>query len=134
MFIQSRTYKYFDETVAIRHKVEAMPESSKLKGKWLDDHNFIVKKKGLFPMYSLKADISEVKEHWRLKIKITADSKLPLVFLLPLVLALLGLLKGFPDGMFFLFAGFSLFVFLLLYNSENLHALKRDFKEALHIL
>ncbi|HSU26775.1 MAG TPA: hypothetical protein VLJ68_00215 [Chitinophagaceae bacterium] len=131
MFIQKRVYKYLDNKIAIRRKIELMPTASNLTGKWIDDENFVVRKKGPLSVFRLRGDISQVADHWRLNVFITANPWYCLFFFLPLLVVIGGLALG---RLMPAMAGVSLFIFVVLFNSANIYSLKRKFKEGLHIL
>src|SRR6188474_2790990 len=120
MFIQKRVYKYQDNKIDIRRKIEQMPSESNLTGKWINDDNFIVRKKGALSVFRLRGDVSQVAEQWRLNVLITANRWYWLFFLSPLIVTFTGLyMRRIMPAL----AGVSLFIFVLLINSANLDSL-----------
>ena len=134
MFIQKRVYKYSEDLSGIQRHIEEMPKKYNLSGRWTDEHHLIVKKKGPFSVFRLHVDVSDVKEHWRLNVLITADARFFLLFLPPLLLGAYGLTHLSNKGMLIFLGSVSLFIFVLLINSANIFNLKRNFKHAMNIL
>ena len=137
MNIQKRVYKYNDQKNKIHNLITGLPDDSNLSGWWVDENNFILKRKGFFNLFNVEGNIAEAEEKNKLTIFITTDYKYLLLYILPIGLAIYGALKWFKGsekGMFLAFGGISLSLFIFLATSYSIVYLKKNFKDVFNIL
>ena len=137
MNIQSRIYKFSEPKQEIQKRISALPENSNLKGRWMNENKFIVRNKKSIGLISLLGNIDETEEKGKLKVKVTADYRYLLLYLLPASLTVYGIWKTFNDlekGALFIFAGISLMIFVFAFASAVVHNLKKSFKESFNLM
>ncbi len=137
MNIQKRVYKYNDQKAKIHNLITRIPDDLNVIGWWVDENNFILKRKGSFNLFTVEGNIAEAEEKNKVIIYITTDYKYILLYILPIGLALLGAykwFKGSEKGMFLAFAGISLSLFIFLATSYSIVYLKKNFKDVFNIL
>src|SRR6266478_4424417 len=137
MYLQKRVYKYPAKKVQIQHQIDSMASTSRFRGYWIDENNFILKHKSPFVLFAFEGNIEEIEQRSRLEIFITADYRYFLLYVFPIGFIFYGILKwsSAPDsGLLLTFIGVSLSVFIFLFSSVALNSLKRNFKEALQLM
>ena len=136
MYIQSRVYKFNSSKKEVQDKITRLSNHSFLKAGWIDENNFFVQKKSSH-FVKLVGNLEETETFNKLKIAISTDNRYLLVYLLPLVVVIYGIVKWTDNsekGIVLVLAGISLSGFIFLIASAIIGGLKKNFKEEFQIM